>query len=267
MYAIKWPPAQSPNSREAKNMEIGIIGTGNIGGTLARKLKAAGHHVRVANSKGIQGVQNFADEIGVTAADVYGAVKEADAIIVSIPLPALTSLPKDLFDGVSDRVPLIDTSNYYPGLRDPRIPEIDNGMTESLWVSQQLGRPVIKAFNNILAYSLAELGTSKGSPSRLAIAVAGDDATLKQRVMTLVNDTGFDPVDAGSLEASWRQQPSTPAYCCDYGVEKMKKGLAAAVKGEAAQKRDRLPELFGKLGANPTHEDIVAMNRSLYALI
>ncbi|MNG79053.1 prephenate dehydrogenase [compost metagenome] len=248
-------------------MEIGIIGTGNIGGTLARKLKAAGHHVRVANSKGIQGVQNFADEIGVTAADVYGAVKGADAIIVSIPLPALTSLPKDLFDGVPDRVPLIDTSNYYPGLRDPRIPEIDNGMPESLWVSQQLERPVIKAFNNILAYSLAELGASKGSPSRLAVAVAGDNVPLKQIVMTLVNDTGFDPVDAGSLEASWRQQPSTPAYCCDYDVENMKKGLAAAVKGEAAQKRDRLPELFGKLGANPTHEDIVAMNRSLYPLI
>lgn len=248
-------------------MKIGIIGTGNIGGTLARKLKAAGHHVRVANSKGIQGVQTFADEIGVIPADVYGAVKGADAIIVSIPLPALTSLPKDLFDGVPETVPLIDTSNYYPGLRDPHIAEIDNGMTESLWVSQQLGRPLIKAFNNILAYSLAELGTPKGSPSRLAIAVAGDDVTLKQIVMGLVNDIGFDPVDAGSLAASWRQQPSTPAYCCDYGAEKMKSALAAAVKGEAAQKRDLLPELFGKLGANPTHEDILAMNRALYPQI
>ncbi|AOR61784.1 3-hydroxyisobutyrate dehydrogenase [Pectobacterium wasabiae] len=244
-------------------MEIGIIGTGNIGGTLARKLIAAGHQVRVANSKGIHGVQSFADEIGATAVDVYGAVKGVDAIILSIPLPALASLPKGFFDDLPETVPLIDTSNYYPGLRDPHIPEIDGGMTESVWVSQQLSHPVIKAFNNILAWSLAELGTPKGSTSRLAIAVAGDNAALKQIVMNLVNDTGFDAVDAGSLEESWRQQPSTPAYCCDYDVETMKKGLAAAVKGEAAAKRDRLPELFGKLGANPTHEDIVAMNRSL----
>ncbi|KML67789.1 NADPH-dependent F420 reductase [Pectobacterium peruviense] len=244
-------------------MEIGIIGTGNIGGTLARKLIAAGHQVRVANSKGIHGVQSFADEIGATAVDVYGAVKGADAIILSIPLPALASLPNGFFDDLPEAVPLIDTSNYYPGLRDPLIPEIDDGMTESVWVSQQLSHPVIKAFNNILAWSLAELGTPKGSASRLAIAVAGDNATLKQIVMNLVDNTGFDAIDAGSLEESWRQQPSTPAYCCDYDAETMKKGLAAAVRGEAASKRDRLPELFGKLGANPTHEDIVAMNRSL----
>lgn len=247
-------------------MQIGIIGTGNIGGTLARKLIAAGHHVRVANTKGIEGVQPFADEIGATAADVYGAVEGADAVILSIPLPALASLPKDLFDGLPATVPLIDTSNYYPGLRDPHIPEIDRGMVESLWVSQQLAHPVIKAFNTILAGSLAERGTFAGSASRLAVAVAGDDARLKQRVMKLVDDTGFDAVDAGSLAESWRLQPSTPAYCCDYDAEKMQQGLAAAVRGEAASKRDRLPELFSKMGANPAHEDIVAMNRALNPL-
>jgi len=247
-------------------MEIGIIGTGNIGSTLARKFIAAGHQVRVANSRGIQGVQSFADEIGATPADIYGAVKGAEAIVLTIPLPALASLPKDLFDGVPETVPLIDTSNYYPGLRDPRIAEIDQGMIESIWVSKQLSRPVIKAFNNILAWTLAESGKPKGSPSRLAVAVAGDDVKHKQVVMSLVEDTGFDPVDAGSLEESWRQQPSTPAYCCDYNAQEMKRGLAAAVRGEAAAKRDRLPELFGKLGANPTHEAVVAMNRSLNPL-
>jgi hypothetical protein len=75
-----------------------------------------------------------------------------------------------------------------------------------------------------------------------------------------------DPVDAGSLEESWRQQPSTPAYCCDYGVEMMRKGLAAAVKGDAPKKRDRMPDLFVKLGPSPSHADIVAMNRSLNPL-
>ena len=128
---------------------------------------------------------------------------------------------------------------------------------------QATGRPVIKAFNNVLAYSLAELGRPEGSSHRLAVAVAGDDVKSKQIVMALVNDTGFDPVDAGSLDESWRHQPSTPAYCCDYG---MRKGLAAAVKGDAPKKRERMPELFAKLGSSPSHGDVIAMNRSLNPL-
>ena len=248
-------------------MKIGIIGIGNIGGTIARKLKAAGHEIRVANSRGPESVRRFADEIGATAMDVNGAIAGVDVIFLSIPLPAMAELPNGLLEGVPKDVPVVDTSNYYPGMRDPRIPEIDEGMPESVWVSRQLGHPVVKAFNNILAYSLAELSRPEGSPDRLAVAVAGDDARAKQIVMGLVNDTGFDPVNAGSLEESWRQQPSTPAYCCDYGVEMMRKGLAAAVKGDAPKKRDRMPELFAKLGSAPSHNDIIAMNRSLNPFI
>jgi predicted dinucleotide-binding enzyme len=248
-------------------MKIGIIGIGNIGGTIARKLKAAGHEIRVANSRGPESVRRFADEIGATAADVNGAVDGVDVIFLSIPLPAVAELPNGLLKAVPEKVPVVDTSNYYPGMRDPRIPEIDEGMPESVWVSRQLGRPVIKAFNNILAYSLAEFGCPEGSPDRLAVAVAGDDLKAKQLVMSLVNDTGFDPVDAGSLDESWRQQPSTPAYCCDYGVEMMRKGLAAAIKGDAPKKRDRIADLFANLGPTPSHDDIIAMNRSLNPLI
>ena len=247
-------------------MKIGVIGIGNIGGTLARKLRAAGHDVRVANSKGPEGVRSFADEIGAAAVDTRGAVDGVDAVIISIPFPAVSELPKGLFDSVPRNVPIVDTGNYYPGMRDPQIPEIDAGMVESVWVSRQLGRPVIKAFNNILAYSLAELGRPEGSPDRLAVAVAGDDAASKQVVMGLVNEVGFDPIDAGPLEESWRQQPSTPAYCCDYDAQKMRKGLAATVKGEAAKIRDRLPDLMGQLGPSPSHADIVDMNRSLHPL-
>src|SRR4051812_37239403 len=132
-------------------MKIGVIGTGNIGATLARKLSAAGHRVRVANSRGVEGVKAFADEIGATAADSRGVVEGADLIVISIPFAAVAELPKDLFDTVPRDVPVIDTGNYYPGLRDPHISEIDAGMLHSVWVSKQLGRPVIKAFNNILA--------------------------------------------------------------------------------------------------------------------
>src|SRR3954469_5521112 len=110
-------------------MKIGIIGTGNIGGVLARKLKAAGHEVRVANSRGVDGVRAFAEEIGVEPVDIRGAVDGADVIVLSIPLPALSTLPADLFASVPAGVPIVDTSNYYPGLRDPKIEEIDQGMT------------------------------------------------------------------------------------------------------------------------------------------
>jgi predicted dinucleotide-binding enzyme len=246
-------------------MKIGIIGIGSIGGTLSRKLSAAGHDVSVANSKGAESVQSFADEIGATAADARGAVTGADLIILSIPLPAIAKLSKDLFNGVPLSVPVIDTGNYYPGFRDPQIPEIDAGQVESVWVTEQIGRPVIKAFNNILAYSLAELGTPEGTPGRLAVAVAGDDAASKKLVMGIVNEVGFDPVDAGTLDESWRQQPFTRGYCCDYDAETIRKCLAASVKGEAAKSRDRLPELFASRGPNPTHADMIAMNRSLYS--
>ena len=248
-------------------MKIGVIGTGNIGGTLSRKLVEAGHDVCVTNSGGVEGASSFADEIGAQAVDARGAVKGVDLIILSIPFPAVADLSKGLFDEVPDKVPVVDTCNYYPDLRDPRIPEIDAGQVESVWVSEKLGRPVIKAFNNIPVYSLSELGRPKGEEGRIAIAVAGDDVEQKRLVTKLIDDEiGFDPVDGGSLEESWRQQPATRAYCCDWDAEKMREMLAAAVKGEASQKLEKFPEQLAALGATPSHADIIALNRSLYGL-
>lgn len=246
-------------------MKIGIIGTGSIGGTLARKLVEAGHDVRVANSRGTDAVKAFADEVGATAAEAQGAVKDAAAIILSIPFSAIPDLPGDLFDGVPAGVPVIDTGNYYPDMRDPRIADIDDGKPESVWVSETLRRGVVKAFNNILAHSLAELGRPEGASDRLAVAVAGDEPDHKRIAMKLVNQIGFDPVDAGTLADSWRQQPSTPAYCCDWNAAEMRDALNAAQPGMAEQKRDRLAEQFGKLGENPTHAEVVASNRETNA--
>lgn len=246
-------------------MKIGIIGVGAIGGTLARKLSAVGHDVRVANSKGADDVRPFAEEINANAVDARGAIDGADVVILSIPFPAIAKLPKDLFDGVPDTVPVVDTGNYYPGLRDPQIAEIDDGKVESVWVSEQIGRPVTKAYNMILAHSLAELGKPEGSDGRLAIAVAGDDANAKAIVSGVVNDTGFDAVDAGSLEDSWRQQPSTPVYCCDFDVDEVREALLAAKKDVAPAKRDMMGEQYGKLGANFTHDDMIASNRETNA--
>jgi predicted dinucleotide-binding enzyme len=242
-------------------MRIGIIGTGHIGGCLAQKLQAAGHDVRVANSRGVEGVRAFAEKIGVTPADARGAVDGAELVILSIPFPAIADLPKDLFDGLPDDVPVVDTGNYYPVLRDPHIAEIDAGEVESLWVSRQIGRPIIKAFNNILAHSLRELGRPPGSSGRLAITIAGDSAAAKAMLGVLVNALGFDPADAGGLADSWRQEPSTPGYCCDYGAAEMRRCLASAKKGEAKKRRDNVGEHLAALPKNATHADLVAMNR------
>ena len=250
-------------------MKIGVIGIGAIGGNLARKWSANGHEVRVANSRGAMAAAPFANEIGADAVDIYGAVEGADVVLLSIPFPAVAQLPDDLFERAAEGMVVVDTGNYYPDVRDPRIPEIDAGMTESVWVSRQLGRPVFKAFNSILCHSLSERGKPEGSPHRLAIPVAGDGDRAKQIVMGLVNEAGFDPVDGGSLEESWRQQPSTPAYCCDYGAEKTLEGIKAAIKGKAERIRDNAwREGYGKLyTGEPTHAeahaDVIAMNRSL----
>ncbi len=249
-----------------------MIGIGEIGGTLARRWSGNGHRVRVANSRGAEAVKSFADEIGASAADLHGAVEDADVVLLSIPFPAVAELPGDLFDRAAQDVMIIDTGNYYPDVRDPRIAQIDAGMTESVWSSQQLGRPVFKAFNSLLFYTLSELAKPEGSPDRLAIPVAGDDARGKQIVMGLVNEAGFDPVDGGSLEDSWRQQPSTPAYCCDYDAAKTREGIRAAIRGKAEKLRDnQWREGYSRLYASkPTHADahadVIAMNRSLNPL-
>lgn len=248
-------------------MKIGIIGVGNIGSTLARKLAAAGHQVRVANSKGADDVREFADEIGATAADTRGAIAGADLVVLTIPFPSIEKLPKGLFAEASEALIVVDTGNYYPGLRDPNISAIDAGQVESEWVAEKIGRPVIKAFNNILADSLAKLSRETGAPGRLAVAVAvaGDDEAAKQVVMGLVDQIGFDPVDGGVLAQSWRQQPSTPAYCCDFDAESTKQGLAAANKDATPQRRDALIAHLQSLEAYPEHDELVRLNRRFNA--
>jgi 8-hydroxy-5-deazaflavin:NADPH oxidoreductase len=269
--ARDWPRAPTCTFGKLKGdiVKIGVIGIGEMGGTIARRWSEKGHSVRVTNSRGAEAAKRFADEIGAEAIDIYGAVEGADVVLLSIPVPAVAKLPKDLFNQAAQGVVIIDTGNYYPDVRDPHIPEIDAGMPESVWVSQQLGRPIFKAFNSIMFHALSGLGRPEGSPHRLVIPVAGDDARAKQIVMGLVNQMGFDPVDGGSLAESWRQQPSTPAYCCDYGAAKTLEGIRAAVKGKAEKIRDSdWRDRYGKLFANKpayadVHAAVIALNRSL----
>lgn len=209
-------------------MKIGIIGAGQIGGTLTRLLTKLGHEVSVANSRGPQSLGALAHQTGAKAVEVKDAARGQDLVIVTIPEAHVPDLPKDLFAGVPASVPVIDTGNYYPQQRDGRIEDIEAGTTESRWVAHQIGRPVIKAFNNIYASHLLDNGRPKGAPNRIALPVAGDDAAAKAIVMKLVDELGFDPVDAGTLDESWRQQPGTPVYTADRDVNGVREALAKA---------------------------------------
>ena len=209
-------------------MKIGIIGAGQIGGTLARRLRALGHEVSIANSRGPETLAALAKESGARPVTVEQAARAGEMVIVTIPLKSIPKLPAGLFEGVPDNVVVVDTGNYYPQQRDGRIDAIEKGTPESRWTSQQLGRPVVKAFNNIYARHLLEKGKPKGAPGRIALPVAGDDRRAKDVVIRLLDELGFDAVDAGSLDESWRQQPATPVYGTDFDTAGVKKALAEA---------------------------------------
>ncbi|HEX3866002.1 MAG TPA: NAD(P)-binding domain-containing protein [Gemmatimonadaceae bacterium] len=215
-------------------MKIGIIGAGNIGGTLARRFRALGHDVSIANSRGPATLQSFADEIGAQAVSVEEAARGKDLVVVTIPEKNIPTLPKDLFADTPANAAVVDTGNYYPKQRDGRIDAIESGTIESRWVAQQLGRPVVKAFNNIYAKHLMERGTPRGTKGRIALPVAGDDRKAKDLVMQLVDALGFDPVDAGGLDDSWRQQPGSPVYGTDHDAEGVRSALASASKQRPA---------------------------------
>jgi 8-hydroxy-5-deazaflavin:NADPH oxidoreductase len=219
-------------------MKIGIIGAGMIGGTLARRLTALGHQVVVANSRGPETLRELEAETGARAVTASEAAHGGEIVIVTIPECAVPDLPRDLFAGVPDEVVVVDTGNYYPA-RDGRIDAIEDGQVESAWVAEHLRRPVVKAFNSIYSKSLLENGRPAGAPGRIALPVAGDPPEAREKVMRLVDELGFDPVDAGNLQDSWRQQPGTPSYTADLDAPRLKQALAAA-------DRSRIPEYRSK---------------------
>lgn len=209
-------------------MKIGIIGAGMIGGTLARRLTEVGHEVRVANSRGPETLGELAAQTGATPVAVRDAVRGVDLVVVTIQEGRIPELPSNLFAEAPEGLVVVDTGNYYPRERDGRIAEIEAGLTESRWVERRLDHPVVKAFNNIWFRSLGERGVPAGDPGRIALPVAGDDAVAKAVVMALIDELGFDAVDAGGLDDSWRQQPGSPVYTGDLDAAGVREALATA---------------------------------------
>ncbi|MFD3893673.1 NADPH-dependent F420 reductase [Streptomyces sp. McG8] len=222
------PATSTPGRARRADMKIGIIGAGNIGGNLTRRLTALGHDVSVANSRGPHTLKELADETGATPVRVEEAARGAEIAVVAVPLKAVPDLPSGLFDEAAEGLAVIDTGNYYPQ-RDGRIAGIeDEGLTESRWTERQIGHPVVKAFNGTYARDILDRHRPAGDPERMALPVAGDDEAAKRKVRDLIEELGFDTVDAGGLDDSWRQQPGSPVYGLRGSVDDVTRALAEA---------------------------------------
>jgi hypothetical protein len=201
--------------------KIGTIGAGNIGGTLAKRFAELGHDVTISNSRGPQSLTERAAELGVKTGTIEEATTGADVVVLAIPLKAVADLPSDIFDGLI----VIDANNYYPQ-RDGVIPEIGPA-SSTRWTADQFPKATfVKAFNNIQSAHLGGSGQPAGTPGRIALPVATDDATARELVFGLVDALGFDPVDGGSLDESWRQEPGTAIYGTDLDAAGAEKALA-----------------------------------------
>ena len=205
-------------------MRIGIVGSGKVGGALTGRFRELGYDVSVANRRGPASLRPLADQTGARASTVEELAARSDVIVLAIPTHAVTELPVQAFDGKI----VVDANNYYAE-RDGEIePIADRAITSSRWLADHLnGARVVKAFNTISAPRLAHGGKAAGAPDRIALPVAGDDDAAKRVVAGLVDELGFDVVDAGTLDASWRQQPGTPVYLADLGASALRDTLSA----------------------------------------
>jgi 8-hydroxy-5-deazaflavin:NADPH oxidoreductase len=206
---------------------IGLIGAGHIGAQVARLAIASGYDVVISNSRGPETLTGLIAELGprARAATPAEAGRAGDIVVVSVPLKDYRSVPVEPLAGKI----VIDTNNYYPE-RDGHIPELDNESTTTAELLQAHlpTSKVVKAFNHIYAAELTTHGQPAGTPNRRALVIAGDDAGAKKTVAHLLDQFGFDTVDAGSLKEGWRIQRDTPGYGPRRTAEELRADLAAA---------------------------------------
>ncbi|GAC1371524.1 MAG: NAD(P)-binding domain-containing protein [Actinomycetota bacterium] len=219
---------------------LGLIGSGHIGGTVARLAIGAGYEVILSNSRGPETLKGLVQALGplAQAATPAEAAQGADLVVVTIPLKAYAQLPPAPLAGKV----VIDTNNYYPG-RDGQIPELDDHSATSSGLLQRhlAGAKVVKGFNNIYYEHLRDLARPAGAPDRSALPIAGDDAAAKDSVAAFFDAIGYDTVDVGPLEEGWRCQPDQPVYGVVYiAPGRSDLSRSAAVPADAAKVRAAL---------------------------
>lgn len=215
---------------------IGLIGAGHIGSQIARLAVASGYDVVICNSRGPETLSALVSELGprARAATVVEAARAGDIVVVSVPLKNYRAVPVEPLAGKI----VIDTNNYYPG-RDGHIPELDNESTTTseLLQAHLPTSKVVKAFNHIYAAALTTDGQPTGTKNRRALVIAGDDEGAKATVTSLLNQFGFDTVDAGPLKEGWRIQRDTPGYGPRRTASELRRDLAAATRAFSSYAR------------------------------
>ncbi|RKR89889.1 hypothetical protein BDK92_4248 [Micromonospora pisi] len=206
-------------------MHIGIIGAGNVGGTLAKRLAESGHEIAIANSRGPQTLQDLVGELGHRshAVSASEAARFGDLVIVSVPFGRYDELPTKELKGK----PVMDTGNYYPE-RDGHYPELDEDKTTSSEMVQQhlKGAHVVKAFNTLHAENMRDHARQSSAQERYGIPMSGDDPQAKRAIADLVEELGFQPVDAGDLATGGRkQQPGSITYEADFTADELVEAL------------------------------------------
>lgn len=204
-------------------MKIGFIGAGFIARALAEHLIRNGYEVMLSNSRGPQTLRSAAAAMKCEVGTAQEAAQFGEIVALAVPIAAYQEIPADLLAGKI----IIDIMNHYPD-RDGPIPELtEEGLPTSALTARHFSKSrVVKAFNAIMANDLINDGSPAGTPNRRALPVASDDAQAKELVMTLVDQCGFDPVDAGTIEDSWKFERARPAYCVYLTKEQLGETLA-----------------------------------------
>ena len=218
-------------------MNFGVIGTGDIGEVIVRKLRDADYPVKMANSRGPESLKDLGAKTGAIPVSLEQVVQDVDVLFLVVPQKAIPELPKGLLNKARKETIVIDVGNYYP-FRDDLIDELENGLTDSAWVEKQIGRPVIKALNSIVSNALAEAGRPAGSRDRVALPISGHNPKAKEIVAQIIDRFGFDSVDAGTIADSWRQQPGSPVYCTNLRKEELQKWLKNVDRSSLGAKRE-----------------------------
>nr|WP_111768812.1 NAD(P)-binding domain-containing protein [Nakamurella deserti] len=256
----------SAHTTRRTGMKIGIMGAGSIGSVLADRLSAHGHQVKIANSRGPETISAEVLASGAEAVRADQVAAGVDVLITSVPLVRVPDL-KPLLGQLPGEAVVIDTSNYYPA-RDGHIEALDGGLVESRWVEEQLGRSIVKAWNAITAQSFGAYAAPSGASGRIAVPVAADHDDDRGLGMSLVEQTGFQGFDAGTITDSWRQQPGTPVYCTDLTADEMPRALESAIAARSPRRRDLAMNVISELMGDPTSElgedFLVRVNRLLY---
>src|SRR3989454_1603819 len=219
-------------------MNIGLIGPGDIGSVIVRKLRDAGYPVKMANARGPESLKALAAKTGAIPVILEQVVQDVDILFIVLPQKAIPELPKGLLNKAKKETIVIDVGNYYP-FRDGRIDEIENGLTESAWVEKKIGRPVIKVLNTIPSKALMKASRVTGSGDRVALPISGDNPKAKEIVAQLIDRIGFDSVDAGTIAESWRQQPGSPVYCTNPTKEELRLWLKKVDRSSLAANREK----------------------------